>query len=50
VDFRAELTDLTGKIRYLAVSQQIDVRMSTDIQKLRREDSYSAVIGGKGLV
>jgi hypothetical protein len=32
---------------YLAVSQQVNIRMPTDIQQLRRENSYSAVIGGK---
>jgi len=50
MDFGLEIADLAREFCYLAVSQQVNVRMPTDIQQLRRENSYSAVIGGKGLV
>jgi hypothetical protein len=50
VDLGLKVTDLAREFSYLAVSQQVNVRMPTDIQQLRRENSYSAVIGGKGFV
>jgi hypothetical protein len=50
VNLYAKVTDLAGKFGYLAISQQINFGMSTDIQQLRRENSYSAVIGGKSLI
>jgi hypothetical protein len=50
VDLGLKVTDLAREFSYLAVSHQVNVRMPTDIQQLRRENSYSAVIGGKSLV
>ena len=50
MDLDLKITDLAREFSYLAVSQQINVRMPTDIQQLRRENSYRAIIGGKGLV
>jgi len=50
VDLGLKVTDLAREFSYLAISQQVNVRMPTDIQQLRRENSYSAVIGGKSLV
>jgi hypothetical protein len=45
-----ELTYAAGEFHQLAVSQQVYFRMPTDIQQLRRENSYGAIVGGKGLV
>ena len=50
VDLYLEIADLAGEFSHLAVSQQINVGMPTDIQQLRRENSYRAIIGGKGLI
>jgi len=50
MDYYSEISDLTGEVCYLAVSQKIYVGMPTDIQQLGRENSYCTVIGGKGLV
>jgi hypothetical protein len=50
VDLDLKVADLAREFGYLAVSQKVNFRMSTDIQQLRRENSYSAIIGGKGFV
>ena len=50
VDLGLKVADLAREFGYLAVSQKVNVRMPTDIQQLRRENSYSAIIGGKSLV
>jgi hypothetical protein len=47
---RPKIAHLSGEFRYLAVSQYIDIGMSTDIQQLRRQNSYSAIVGGKRLI
>jgi len=50
VHFHPKVTHLPGKLRHFAVGKQIDFGMSTDIQQLRRQNSYRTVIGGEGLV
>jgi len=50
VDHGFEIAHLSRESCHIAVSQNIYVGMPTDIQQLRRQNSYCAVIGGKGLV
>jgi len=50
VDLDPKISNLAGKFSYLTVRQQIDLGMSTDIQQLRRKNSYRAIVSGKGLI
>jgi hypothetical protein len=50
MDLDPEISHLAGKFSYPAVRQQINLGMSTDIQQLRRKNSYRAIVRGKSLI